>query len=137
MDSIISNTSWAFIKSLGYDISDFVTSSSNSAADTSITISLSPFSFVFVDIVQQDSSSNPTLTVATIRPIMIPSNGDVDSYSLWMASYSDGRSHLINSAYNLNTKLIRHIATTSTSVTLYGSDNFDTCRIYVAAYAVA
>ena len=137
MDSIISNTSWAFIKSLGYDIIDYNVKSSNSSSEASITISLSSFSFVFVDIVQQDTSANPKLTVATIRPIMIPSNGSAEPYSLWMASYTDGKSYLSNSARNISSRLIHQISTTSKSVTIHGGFNFESSPIYAAAYAVA
>lgn len=137
MDSIISNTSWAFIKSLGYDIIDFNVKSSDSDLESTITISLSPFSFVFVDIVHEsvDEATNPTF--ATLRPIMIPSNGTAKPYSLWMVSYNDGTSRLTNSAYNSFKRLIHTITTTSTSVTLSGDYTFKRYPIYVAAYAVA
>ena len=137
MDSIISNTSWAFIKSLGYDIIDYNVKSSNSNLVTAITISLSPFSFVFVDIVQQDTAANSNPTFATLRPIMIPSNGSAEPYSLWMVSYDDGRSYLTISAHNIIPRLIQTIETTSTSVTFYASSNFGTSPVYAAAYAVA
>lgn len=137
MDSIISNTSWAFIKSLGYDIIDYNVKSSGDTSESSITISLSSFSFVFVDIVQQEIGSSTYPTYATLRPIMIPSNGTANPYSLWMVSYNDGTSHLTNSAHNLNTKLIYTITTTSTSVTLFGGYKFSKYPVYAAAYAVA
>lgn len=138
MDSIISNTSWAFIKSLGYDIADFKVSSSESSSESYITISLSSFSFVFVDIVQQTNSVTSKVIAATLRPIMVPSNGSTKPYSLWMISRSnDGISYLTNSACSIEPNFINSITTTSTSVTLSASFHFYSYPIYVAAYAVA
>lgn len=136
MDSIISNTSWAFIKSLGYDISDFGTFSTRSGSALRGSITLSAFSFVFVDIVQISSSgSGPTY--ATIRPITIQSNSEISPpFSLWMVSDTDGSSYITNCAYLHDANLIHTITTSNTTITFEANSNFQVYPIYVAAYGV-
>lgn len=78
MDSILNNTSWAFIESLGYQIKDYVIGSTNAMPnDNSYSaISVPAFSKAFIDVVCDIDNYSSW----TIRPFMAVSTNTSMTY---------------------------------------------------------
>lgn len=90
MDSILNNTSWAFIQGLGYKITGYYTEYKSDIDDANGTnypyILPRTFTTAFIDIIIYQ----PNISAWTLRPILMDvSSGNFGLYSTWMISSTD------------------------------------------------
>ena len=139
MDSIINNTSWAFIKSLGYEITDYSMQTLNSVDSEGSTITVPTFNIAFIDFISTSKarSDDPRYTSFTVRPYICHASdsGKKEPFSMWGES---GTSNIYIKPYDVDNSLLRYIeVVNNTTITMYtGGSTFSHSDIMVFFYVV-
>ena len=138
MDSIINNTSWAFIKSLGYEITDYSMQTLKSVDSEGSTITVPTFNIAFIDFISTAVPYDDTrCTSFTVRPYICHASdsGKKEPFSMWGES---GTSNIYIRPYDVCDDLLRYIeVVNNTTITLYtGGSTFSESDIMVFFYVV-
>lgn len=138
MDSIINNTSWAFIKSLGYEITDYSIQTLEMVDSEGSTITVPTFNIAFIDFISSSAPyDDPDYTSFTVRPYICHASdsGKKEPFSMWGKS---GTSNIYIRPYDVSSSLLKYIeVVNNTTITMYaGNGGNDYSDLMVFFYVV-
>lgn len=134
MDSILSNTTWSFIKDIGYEIKEYMTTSFNASNRYSATITVPSFSLAFFDII----SSVGSVATMTLRPIRCDiskkGTGFWDLFSIWLDGGGSSIFSIVPS--HINGDLISRFSIVDSTTIQFTGGSSATCSNLIFFYVV-